>query len=180
MARPPRRAGLPVVGLRDAHFWRCIPRRYLKTVLEPGPSFTGHRRYSIRGEFGALYFSASRDLSLAEATARTGEDSELMCSVEFKITAGQVVDLTRPEARTALRVRREDLVHPRTSANAYEVPQRVARQVYQERLSGLLAPSVYDPYGEKQRWFNLVLYPANLVRAFIREIDVSDLSFSLR
>ena len=174
--RPVRGAGLPAVVLQEAHFWRCIPRHYLKTVLEGGPSFTRERRYSIRGEFSGLYFSASRELSLSEAANRTGQDSDRMCSVQFKITADHVVDLTQPETRVALRVRLEDLVRLRTSADAYEVPQRVARQVFQARLSGLLAPSVYDPNGERQGWFNLVLYPANIIRAFIREVRITDIA----
>lgn len=172
MTRHARRARLPVIALREERFWRCLPRQFLPTVLETGPSFTRERRYSVRGEFGGLYFSAAQELSLSEVANRTGQDSEPMSCVEFEISLDRVLDLTRPQTRAALRVRLEDLVRPRISAGAYDVPQGIARRVYQERLCGLLAPSVHDPRGERPGWFNLVLYPANMVRAFIREVRV--------
>jgi RES domain-containing protein len=174
MARRARPAGLPVVALHQEHFWRCVPKPYLQTLLEPGPSFTRQRRYSVRGEFSALYFSASRDLCLTEVAGRASHDSEPIACVEFEIAADRLVDLTRLETRVALRVRLEDLVRPRTWSGAYEVPQGVARYVYQAKLSGLLAPSVHDPKGEKQGWFNLVLYPANMIRSSVREVEIAE------
>lgn len=168
------RLSLSAVGVRKQHFWRCLPKRYLPTVLEAGPSFTHHRRYSVRGEFGALYFSASKELSLTEIASRIGQDSEAMACVEFEVTAVRLVDLTRPETRTRLRVQLEDLIRPRVSKDAYAVPQGIARRLYGDRLHGLLAPSVHDPRGEKRDWFNLVLYPANLIRASVREVQIED------
>jgi hypothetical protein len=163
-----------VVALQREHFWRCVPKRYLQTVLEAGPSFTQHRRYSIRGEFGGLYFSASKELSLSEVANRTGQDTEIMSCMEFEITVDRLVDLTKPATRASLRVPLEALIRPRASLEAYEVPQSIARQVYQEGLNGLLAPSVYDPRGQRKGWFNLVLYPANVVRTFIRQVHVHE------
>lgn len=164
-------AGLPVVALQHEHFWRCLPTQYLRTALEAGPSFTRERRYSIRGEFGALYFSASKELSLSEVASRAGQDGEVMSCVEFEIAVDRLLDLTRSKTRAALHVQLEDLIRPRATMDAYEVPQSIARRVYQEGLNGLLAPSIYDPKGQRKDWFNLVLYPANLVRRFIREVD---------
>lgn len=180
MTGRPRRMSLPIVTLQHRHFWRCLPKQYVRTVLEAGPSFTRQRRYSVRGEFGALYFSASRELSLSEVESRAGQDSEVMSCVEFEITVDRLVDLTRPETRTALRVQLEDLIRPRTSKDAYEIPQSIARQVYQERLNGLLSPSVHDPKGQRGNWLNLILYPANLVRAFIRQVLVEEVVLPLR
>lgn len=171
-----RRWTLSLVAVRRKHFWRCLPKQYLQTVLEAGPSFTRGRRYSIRGEFGALYFSASRDLSLQEIATRAGDDTELMSCVELEVTVDRLVDLTRPETRTKLHVQLEDLIRPRISKDAYAVPQHIARRVYREKLHGLIAPSVHDPNGEKGDWFNLVLYPGNLVRASIRELRAEDVA----
>lgn len=180
MTRRAQEAGLPVVALRHRHFWRCIPRQYLATALEAGPSFTRQRRYSVRGEFSALYFSASRELSRTEVASRTGQDSEAMSCVEFEITTDRLVDLTRPGTRNALQIRLEDLVRPRVSAGAYDVPQRIARRVYQEGFGGLLVPSVYDPMGGREDWFNLVLYPANIMRVFVREVEIAAVTVPLR
>ena len=142
------RASLPIVALKRKHFWRCLPKRYIRTVLEAGPSFTRERRYSVRGEFGALYFSASKELSLSEVLVRAGDDGDVMSCVEFEITMDRLVDLTRPETRARLHVQLDDLIRPRIYRDAYEIPHQIARQVYQERLSGLLAPNVHDPMGE--------------------------------
>jgi len=67
-----------------------------------------------------------------------------MTCVEFEISVGRLLDLTWPETRAALRIQLKDLIRPRTFMDAYQVPQSIARQVYQERLNGLLAPSVHD------------------------------------
>jgi hypothetical protein len=166
------RLGFPLVTIKEKHFWRCLPKQYIQTILEAGPSFTQERRYSVRGEFGALYFSGSKELCLKEIVGRSGEDSEVMACVEFEITLDRLVDLTRLETRTKLRVRLEDLIRPRISKDAYAAPQAIARRVYAEGLQGLLAPSVHDPRGEKSGWFNLVVYPANLARATIREVHI--------
>lgn len=173
-----RRASLPAVSLRRKRFWRCLPSQYIQTILEAGPSFTRERRYSLRGEFGALYFSGSKELSLSEAASRAGQDAEAMACVEFEITVDRLVDLTRPATRAALRVQLDDLILPRTSADAYQVPQNIARQVYQAGLNGLLAPSAHHPQGNRADWFNLVLYPANLVRAFICQARVEAISLA--
>jgi RES domain-containing protein len=172
--------GFPCVSVKDRHFWRCLPKLYIQTILEAGPSFTQERRYSVRGEFGALYFSGSKDLCLKEIVSRSGEDSEVMACVEFEITLDRLVDLTRPEARTRLRVQLEDLIRPRTSKDAYVAPQAIARRIYAEGLQGLLAPSVHDAMGEKSGWFNLVVYPANLARAYIREVQIEEIAAPFR
>ena|SRR2546426_2833523 len=170
------RLSLRLFTVRKRRFWRCLPKQYLPTLLEAGPSFTRDRRYSVRGEFGALYFSASKELSLKEIASRAGEDAEPMSSVELEVTVDRLVDLTRPETRTKLRVGLGDLIRPRVSKDAYAVPQAIARRVYRDRLHGLIAPSVHDPNGERGDWFNLVLYPANLVRASIRELRAEDVA----
>jgi hypothetical protein len=175
MTERSQRLSLPFVAVKDKRFWRCLPKQYIQTVLEAGPSFTQERRYSVRGEFGALYFSGSKELCLREIFGRSGEDSEVMACVEFEITLDRLLDLTRLETRTKLRVQLEDLIRPRTYKDAYVTPQAVARRVYAEGLQGLLAPSVLDPKGEKSGWFNLVVYPANLARASIREVQIEEI-----
>jgi hypothetical protein len=40
----------------------------------------------------------------------------------------------------------------------------------------LLAPSIHDAKGEKRVWFNLVVYPANLARASIREVNIEEIA----
>ncbi|HUI40502.1 MAG TPA: RES family NAD+ phosphorylase [Terriglobia bacterium] len=171
---------VPVVSLRRKHFWRCVPQPHLRTILESGPSFSRDRRYSVRGEFGALYFSASEDLALVEVAARSGEDGEPACSVEFEVSVGRLADLTRQEIRARWRVRLEDLVRPRIARDAYSAPQAIARRVYEQGLDGLLAPSVHDPQGQRRDWFNLVLYPANLIRPLLREVRVRQVGPPLR
>jgi RES domain-containing protein len=174
VAAQSNRRKFPTTSIRKMRFWRCVPKVYVRTVLEAGPSFTRNRRYSVRGEFGALYFSGSRPLSLEEVAGRVGEDGEVIVCVEFEVTVHRVVDLTRPEARTKLRIPLEDLVRPRLSEEAYEVPQKIARAVYEAKLDGLLVPSVHDPHGRRPDWVNLVLYPANLIGSFVRKILVEE------
>ena len=130
----------------------------------------------MRGEFGALYFSGSKQLCLREIVGRSGEDGEVMACVEFEITLDRLVDFTRLETRNKLRVKLEDLVRPRISTDAYAAPQAIARRVYAEGLHGLLAPSVHDAKAEKSGWFNLVIYPANLIRASIREVQIEEIA----
>ncbi|GEM_PF-3222171 len=172
MPKRPQGLDLRRVALKKKHFWRCIPEHYLETVLEAGPSFTQERRYSVRGEFGALYFGGSAELCAVEVAGRVGQDGEPVVCVEFEVSVEHLVDLTQPETRAKLRVRLEDLVRPRISLDAYAVPQRIARQLYHERLQGLIVPSVHDPEGRRQGWFNLVLYPAQLIRPSIREVQI--------
>jgi RES domain-containing protein len=167
-------ADLPLARIEAKTFWRCLPRQYLHTALEAGPSFTRDRRYSIRGEFGALYFSGSRDLCLKEATGRAGQDAEPLAMIEFEITASRLVNLTQAQVRKELHVRLDDLLRPRISKDAYLIPQAIARKVYGWRLHGLMAPSVYDPISRNKGWFNLILFPANLIRSAIREVSIQD------
>ncbi|MGH9455416.1 MAG: RES family NAD+ phosphorylase [Terriglobia bacterium] len=176
MPNPSRRLDLRRRPLDRKHFWRCVPKRYIETILETGPSFTQERRYSVRGEFDALYFGGSMELCAVEAAGRAGEDGEKMVCVEFEITVDRLADLTQPETRTKLRVQLKDLVRPRISREAYTVPQRIARRLYSERFQGLIAPSVHDLLGQQRGWFNLVLYPAQLVRSSIREIRSQEVS----
>lgn len=176
MPERPHRSGFRAVAIQRKRFWRCLPKQYLPTALEAGPSFTQERRYSIRGEFGALYFSSSKELSLQEISSRAGRDAEVMVCVEFEVTVDRLVDLTEPEIRTRLRVRLEDLIRPRISKDAYVVPQGLARQIYGQRFHGLLVPSVHDPKDKRKEWFNLVLYPANLIRSTVREIQIEEVS----
>ena len=124
------RLSLPVIAVRAEHFWRYLPKQYVRMVLEPGPSFTHNRHYSVRGEFAVLYFSASKELSLREVASRGGDDIEAMSCVEFEVSVDRLVDLTRPETRTALSVQLEDLVRPRITRDAYSTPRDVARRVY--------------------------------------------------
>jgi RES domain-containing protein len=175
----PQRASrleIPVVTVERRHFWRCVPQQFVHTILEAGPSFTHERRYSIRGEFGALYFSASKELALEEVFSRAGADGEAIACVAFQVTAERVADLTQAATRTRMGVQLADLLRPRISGDAYAAPQSVARRVYGNKLHGLLAPSIHDPRGEKKNWFNLVLYPAQLLRSSIREISVEILA----
>jgi hypothetical protein len=174
MAAQPHRLKFPTTAIRKMRFWRCVPKLYVRTVLEAEPSFTRNRRYSIRGEFGALYFSGSRELSLEEVAGRAGEDREVVVCVEFEATVHPLVDLTRPQTRIRLRIALEDLVRPRLSKDAYEVAQKIGRAVYEAKLDGLLVPSVHDPQGRRPDWVNLILYPANLIGSFVREIRVEE------
>ncbi len=180
MPERPHRLDFRVVAIEKKRFWRCLPKHYLRTVLEAGPSFTQERRYSIRGEFGALYFSGSKELSLKEVSDRVGQDGEVVACVEFEVTLDRLVDLTQPETRTRLRVQLEDLIRPRLSRDAYVVPQSIARRIYGEKVPGLLVPSLHDPEGQRKDWFNMVLYPANLIRCSIREIQVEEVALPSR
>ena len=175
MPERPNRLDFQFVRIRKQRFWRCLPKQHLETVLEAGPSFTQERRYSVRGEFGAIYFSGSKELSLREVASRAGQDGEVMACVEFEVTVERLVDLRRPETRTRFRVHLEDLIRPRISKDSYVVSQRIARRMYAEKVHGLLVPSVHDPKGQMKDWFNLVLYPANLIRSSIREVQIVEI-----
>ena len=173
------RSDLRLVTLAKKPFWRCLPQAFLSTVLEAGPSFTQERRYSVRGEFSALYFSASKELCLKEVWGRTGPDGEVMACVEFEVTVDRLVDLTDQETRRRVRAQLDDLIRPRLSRHAYATPQRVARRIYREGFPGLLAPSVHDPRGEREDGFSLVLYPANLIRSSVRQVRVEEVVSTL-
>jgi hypothetical protein len=161
---PHVRSDVRPVALLHQHLWRCVPKRFVKTLLEE-PSFTEERRYGVRDEFGALHFAGS-----AEVAGQLGEDGEEMVGAEFEITAARLADVTQPTTRALLRVKLEDVIRPRISGKAYAVPQRIARRLYQQRFERFLAPSVHDPEGKRQGWLNLILAPAQLIRFAIREI----------
>ncbi|HVO32518.1 MAG TPA: RES family NAD+ phosphorylase [Elusimicrobiota bacterium] len=147
-----------------------MPNAFESTALESGPSFTKDRRYSVQGEFGAVYFSGSKTLSEFESDERGGEDAERLSYLAFALTVDKLVDLTLRKTRDHLGVRLDDLVRPRTAKDRYEVTQAVARQIYARRLNGLIVPSVHDPKRQKPDWFNVVLYPAHLLRVCLRPI----------
>src|SRR5436190_15960449 len=107
--------------------WRCLPARVKETALESGPSFTKDRRYSIQGEFGAVYFSASKALSQLEVDQRAGTDVEPMAHLGFELTVDKLVDLTSPKVRKALHVSLDALVQSRTAPDRYRIPQLIAR-----------------------------------------------------
>jgi len=160
----------PTIAVHRKRVWRCLPVRFAATALESGPSFTKDRRYSVQGEFGAIYLSASKDLAWQEWKQRGGEDAEPAGCVEFELTLDKLVDLTAPSVQKRLGIKAGDLVKPRISPEAYAVTQAIARRVYAQKLHGLLAPSIHDANGEKPDWFNVVLYPANVMRRCVRQI----------
>ena len=150
-------------------FWRCLPESYAHTALESGPSFTQERRYSVRGEFGALYFSSSEDLAQTEAGRRIGDHGEPIVCLEFEVSLDKILDLTQEAVRKALGVRLAELVKKPLATDAYGVPQAIGRASFVGGISGLMVPSVHDPDTSRE-WFNLVLYPGNLVRSHIKQI----------
>jgi RES domain-containing protein len=161
---------IPTISLRNRGVWRCLPKAFEMTALESGPSFTKDRRYSIQGEFGAIYLSASKALSQREAGERGGEDLETLAYPSFELTLNKLVDLTSRKTRSHFGVSLEDLVRSRISKNRYEITQKLARRIYANQLNGIIAPSVYDPRGEQPGWFNVVLYPAQILRICLRRI----------
>jgi RES domain-containing protein len=163
---------IPTVRVRNRSIWRCLPSAFESTALESGPSFTKERRYSVQGEFGAVYFSGSKTLSEFEADERGGGDTERLSYLAFELTVDKLVDLTLQETRDHMGVQLEDLVRPRIAKDRYEVTQAVAREVYASRLNGLIVPSVHDPNHQKPDWFNVVLYQAHLLRIFLRPVQV--------
>lgn len=165
----PRRK-IPTIAARRQRVWRCVPVQFVATVLESGPSFTKDRRYSVQGEFGAIYLSASEELALLEWRQRAGEDAEPAACIEFELTLDHLVDLTSKAVQKRLGVQTVDLVRPRIAAEAYAATQAVARQVYAQKHHGLIVPSIHDSAGEEPGWFNIVLYPANLVHRCLRQI----------
>jgi RES domain-containing protein len=170
-----RTLGLPVTTIRKGRFWRCLVRQHAGTVLEAGPSFTRERRYNVRGEFSALYFSGAKELSIREVAVQAGSDGEVMACVEFLITLNPVVDLTHPDIRRKLGVHLDDLIRPRVFKDGYAATQALARRFYAERLPGMLVPSVLDPNGQRSGWRNLIIFPANLIRGAVRELGSTDI-----
>jgi hypothetical protein len=161
---------LPTISVSRQRLWRCVPKIFTSTVLESGPSFTKDRRYSIQGEFGAVYFSGSKDLAELEADERVGLDAEPMAYLEFELTVHQLVDLRSPKIRGYFGAPLEQLVKSRIASDRYVTTQTIARKIYTAKLRGLLVPSVHDPEGQKAGWFNVVLYPAHLMQSCLRAV----------
>lgn len=161
---------LQTVAVSRRRVWRCIPKAFARTVLESGPSFTKDRRYSIQGEFGAVYLSGAKDLAQMETERRGGLHTEPMSYLEFELTVDHLVDLRDPATRAHFRVSLDDLVKSRLAPDRYTATQAVARRVYDAKLYGLIAPSLHDPQSAKPDWFNIALYPAHLLRSCLRPV----------
>jgi RES domain-containing protein len=151
-------------------FWRCVPTAFQHTILESGPNFVRSSRYSVRGEFSGLYFSGSKELAQKEFADRVGDQGETFLCQEFEVTADQILDLTKPENQKNIGISLHDLVRPRHTPHAFDATHDIARASYMGRSNGILAPSIYDPDLSKEDWFNLVIFPANLIQICIKPL----------
>jgi len=168
---PDRSAVPPTTSVLKQRLWRCVPKAFLETALESGPSFTKDRRYSVQGEFGAVYFSGAKELAQWETGERAGQDAEPMAYLEFELTLNKLVDLRSPKVQAFFKFPLEALVKSRTAPERYAATQTIARRVYAAKLHGLIAPSVHDPKSQKTDWFNVVLYPAHLMLSCLRFVE---------
>src|ERR1039457_5933150 len=112
---------IPTVRVRKKNVWRCVPSAFEPTALESGPSFTKDRRYSIQGEFGAVYFSGSSELAQLEAAEHGQEDRAPVSYLAYELTLDHLVDLTKKEGRAAFGVALADLVKPRIAKDRYGI-----------------------------------------------------------
>ncbi len=161
----------PTVSVSRRRLWRCIPKAFVNTALESGPSYTKDRRYSVQGEFGAVYLSGSKELAKWETDERAGDDVEPVEYLEFELTLDKLVNLRSPKTQAFFKLPLEMLVRSRTDPDRYVATQMVARRIYAAKLHGLIAPSVHDPKSQKSDWFNVVLYPAHIMQSCLRLIS---------
>ena len=148
-------------------FWRGIPERFVSTSLEPGPNFHRSTRYSVQRLFSGLYFSSSVDLSKAEIAGKVGEDGEPVKFLKYEIDIDDIVDFRNQKSRDVFGVTLEEITRHKSETGAYNATQRIAKTLYDNGIQGLIAPSAHHP--SNAEWANLVIYPANVIRAFIRE-----------
>lgn len=156
-------------SLRGRTFWRCIESAFAATALDGGPNFHEGGRYSVAGEFSAVYLSENKALARLEKT--DGRDIfEDLKDIRFGFAADvHIPDLTNPKVQARLDgdfgVSLAELTAP--GALAYRRTQPVGRTAFAAGLPGFLTPSSRPPMPGQEHWRNLVLFPANVISRWL-------------
>ncbi|MFN0117124.1 MAG: RES family NAD+ phosphorylase [Elusimicrobiota bacterium] len=148
-------------------FWGGLPECFVSTALDSGPGFNHSTRYSIPKLFSALYFSSAKDLSQVEIEEKIDGVGEPITYLKYEIDLDSIVDLRDQKIRERFKVTLEEITQHKSKMGAYSTTHKIAKSLYENRYQGLIAPSAFDPTNKE--WSNLVIYPANIVRKFIKE-----------
>ena len=125
----------------SATVYRICPARYVGNVVSLRGSFLHGARYNIRGYFGALYTSLSKETARREM-ARYFTVAPMGGFVEASIglRLSRVVDLTRGRLLRQAGVAREQLIEI-----GFPITHEIGLQAWESGIEALLAPSAANP-----------------------------------
>lgn len=132
--------------------YRICVGRYAGNVVSMRGSFLHGARYNIRGYFGALYTSLSKDLARREiAQYFTVPPIDGFVEASIGLRLNRVVDLTNRTLLRKARIRWDELIQA-----GYSVTQEVGLRAWESEIEALLAPSAVNPSAQ-----NLVVFLDN-------------------
>jgi RES domain-containing protein len=130
----------PVMKFSGA-VYRLCPARHSGSMVSMRGSFQHGARYNIRGYFGALYTSLSRETArreLARYFTATPVGGFVEASIRLRLS--RVVDLTNRKLLRKAGIAWEQLI----DAN-YAVTQEIGLRAWESGIEALLTPSAAEP-----------------------------------
>ena len=132
--------------------YRICVGRYGGSVVSMRGSFLHGARYNVRGYFGAMYTSLSKEIARREiAQYFTAPPIDGFVEASFRLRLNRVVDLTNRMLLRKARIKWDELIHA-----GYSVTQEVGLRAWESGIEGLLAPSAVNPSAH-----NLVVFLDN-------------------
>jgi RES domain-containing protein len=121
--------------------YRICPARYAGNLLSMRGSFLHGARYNIRGYFGVLYTSISKENAHREmARYFTVPPIGGFVEATVRLRLSRVIDLTNRSVLRKAGVTAEELAGP-----AYVVTQEIGLRAWEYGIEALIVPSAADP-----------------------------------
>jgi RES domain-containing protein len=121
--------------------YRICPARFGGNLVSMRGSFLYGARFNVRGYFGALYTSLSRETARREmARYFTVPPAEGFVEASIGLRLSRVVDLSDRRLLRRAMIRWEQLTETR-----YAFTQEIGLRAWEEGVEGLLAPSAANP-----------------------------------
>jgi RES domain-containing protein len=121
--------------------YRICPARFGDHLVSMRGSFLHGARYNIRGYFGALYTSISRETARREmARYFTVAPVGGFVEASIRLRLSRVVDLTNPQLLRKAGIGRDELIETRRA-----VTQEIGLRAWESGIEALLAPSAAVP-----------------------------------
>jgi RES domain-containing protein len=121
--------------------YRICPARYGGNLVSMRGSFLHGARYNIRGYFGTLYTSLSRETARREmARYFTARPRDGFVEASILLRLSRVVDLTNTRLLRKAGIAWEQLIGTR-----YSITQEIGLRAWENGIEALLAPSAAHP-----------------------------------
>ncbi|MGA2591726.1 MAG: RES family NAD+ phosphorylase [Bryobacteraceae bacterium] len=121
--------------------YRICPARYGGNLVSMRGSFLHGARYNIRGYFGTLYTSLSKETARREmARYFTVPPKDGFVEASISLRLSRVVDLTNRRLLRKAGIAWEQLIAAR-----HTITQEIGMRAWESGIEGLLAPSAAHP-----------------------------------